>query len=152
VLTIARPSDLLAHIGAEIGPGNWTNVQQARINAFAEATDDRQWIHLDEKRTQAELGHAPVAHGYLTLSLLAPASFDLIQIENVGRMVNYGLNKVRFIAPVLAGDRIRTSMTIARATQEAGFVRAIHDVVVHVERLEKPAMIAQSIILYFDKD
>jgi len=152
LLVITTPQQLTLHVGKTIGPGKWIEVSQDRINAFAVATDDHQWIHLDAPRTQRELGHAPVAHGYLTLSLLAPASYDLLRIEHVGRMVNYGLNKVRFIAPVLAGDRIRTTMTISRATQENGFVRAIYDVSVHVERLEKPAMIAQSIILYFDED
>lgn len=152
MLEIDKPEELVRHIGRTIGPGNWISIPQSRIDAFADATDDRQWIHLDAERTQSELGHAPVAHGYLTLSMLAVMMYDLVRIENVGRIVNYGMNKVRFIAPVLAGDRIRADVTINRATREDDFVRAIFDTSIYVERLEKPAMIAQSIILYFNQD
>ena len=152
MLQIKTARQLADHAGETIGPGNWIEIPQTRINQFATATSDTQWIHLDAARTKAEFGHAPIAHGYLTLSLLAPASYDLIQIANVGKMIKYGLNKVRFLAPVLAGDRIRASMTIVRTTLENDHVRAIYDVSVDVDRLEKPAMIAQSIILYFDRD
>ena len=152
MLEIDTPEDLLVHVGKTIGPGRWIDIPQSRIDAFADATDDRQWIHLDAERTQNELGHAPVAHGYLTLSMLAVMMYDLVRIETVGRIVNYGMNKVRFIAPVLAGDRIRAEVKIDRATCEDQFVRAIFDVSIFVERLEKPAMIAQSIILYFNED
>ena len=152
MLKIETARELADHAGETIGPGKWIDIPQSRINQFATATDDAQWIHLDAERTNAELGHAPVAHGYLTLALLAPASYDLIQIARVGKMINYGLNKVRFLAPVLAGDRIRASMTIVRASLESNHVRTIYDVDVYVERLEKSAMIAQSIVLYFDRD
>ena len=152
MLEIDTPEELLRHVGDTIGPSKWVDIPQSRIAAFADATDDRQWIHLDAERTQKELGHAPVAHGYLTLSMLAVMMYDLVRIENVGRIVNYGMNKVRFIAPVLAGDRVRAEVKIGRVTREDNFVRAIFDVSIFVERLEKPAMIAQSIILYFNQD
>ena len=152
MLEIDTPDDLVHYIGKTIGPGSWINIPQSRIDAFADATDDRQWIHLDAERTQSELGHAPVAHGYLTLSMLAVMMYDLVRIEAVGRIVNYGMNKVRFIAPVLAGDRIRAQVRIDRATCEDHFVRAVFDVSIYVERLEKPVMIAQSIIVYFNQD
>ena len=152
MLEIDTPEELLRHVGDTIGPGKWVDIPQSRIAAFADATDDRQWIHLDAERTQKELGHAPVAHGYLTLSMLAVMMYDLVRIQTVGRIVNYGMNKVRFIAPVLAGDRVRAEVKIGRVTREDNFVRAIFDVSIFVERLEKPAMIAQSIILYFNQD
>ncbi|MEO1160566.1 MAG: MaoC family dehydratase, partial [Pseudomonadota bacterium] len=152
VLEVDTPQELLRHVGETIGPGKWVDIPQSRIDAFASATDDRQWIHLDAERTRAELGHAPVAHGYLTLSMLAVMMYDLVHIETVGRIVNYGMNKVRFIAPVLAGDKLRAEVTIGRVTCEDSFVRAIFDVSIFVERLEKPVMIAQSIILYFNQD
>ena len=152
MLEIDTPDQLVQLVGKTIGPGKWINIAQSRIDAFADATDDRQWIHLDAERTQNELGHAPVAHGYLTLSMLAVMMYDLVRIKTVGRIVNYGMNKVRFIAPVLAGDRIRAEVIIGRATCEDQFVRAIFDVSIYVERLEKPVMIAQSIILYFKQD
>jgi acyl dehydratase len=145
------PEDLVARIGETAGPGDWIEVTQTRINRFAQATDDLQWIHLDAERTGEELGHAPVAHGYLTLSLMAPAMYELVQIAHVGRIINYGVNKIRFIAPVLAGDRIRASATLARASREDGFVRAIFDVSVTSDRVDKPVMIAQLIILYFNQ-
>lgn len=152
MLEISTPEQLLRHVGKTVGPGRWVDIPQSRIDAFAHATDDRQWIHLDAERTQTELGHAPVAHGYLTLSMLAVMMYDLVRIETVGRIVNYGMNKVRFIAPVLAGDRVRAEVTVGRVTCEENFVRAIFDVSIFVERLEKPVMIAQSIILYFNED
>ena len=152
MLEIDTPEELLRHVGDIIGPGRWVDIPQSRIDAFAQATDDRQWIHLDAERTQNELGHAPVAHGYLTLSMLAVMMYDLVRVEHVGRIVNYGMNKVRFIAPVLAGDRVRAEVKIGKITREDNFVRAIFDVSIFVERLEKPAMIAQSIILYFNQD
>jgi acyl dehydratase len=152
LLEIDTPEELIGHIGKTIGPGSWIDIPASRIEAFADATDDRQWIHLDAARTQAELGHPPVAHGYLTLSMLAVMMYDLVRVKNVGRIVNYGLNKVRFIAPVVAGDRIRADVKIDQAEREDGFVRAVFDVSIFVERLEKPAMIAQSIIIYFNQD
>lgn len=152
MLEIDTPDELSRHVGETVGPGQWIDIPQSRINAFAQATDDLQWIHLDAGRTQSELGHAPVAHGYLTLSMLAVMMYDLVRIRRVGRIVNYGMNKVRFIAPVLAGDRIRAEVVISKAVREDQFVRAIFDVSIFVERLEKPAMIAQSIILYFNQD
>lgn len=148
---VDTPADLIALAGQTAGPSNWIDIGQERINAFAKATDDFQWIHLDPGRTQSELGHAPVAHGYLTLSLMAPVMYELVQIDRVGRIINYGVNKIRFISPVLAGDRIRASATLVRAAQEDGFVRAIFDVTVNLERVDKPAMIAQLIVLYFNE-
>jgi len=152
MLEIDTPDELLRHVGDTVGPGKWIDIPQSRINAFAEATDDMQWIHLDAERTRNELGHAPVAHGYLTLSMLAVMMYDLVRIRSVGRIVNYGMNKVRFIAPVLADDRIRAEVSIGKVVREDQFVRAIFDVSIFVKRLEKPAMIAQSIVLYFNQD
>lgn len=147
---VETPDELIELSGRSAGPSSWIEVTQERINAFAHATDDLQWIHLDAARTEAEFGHPPIAHGYLTLSLLAPAMYELLQIRRVGQMINYGINKVRFIAPVLAGDRIRATMSITQAAREGVFVRAIHDVTVNSDRLDKPVMIAQLIVLYFD--
>ena len=151
VFCVNRPGDLVPLAGQTAGPTRWFRISPERIAAFARATDDLQWIHLDGERTQAELGHAPVAHGYLTLSMVAPMMYELVSIRHVGRIINYGINKVRFITPVLAGDSIRATASIARATREDGFVRVIHDVTVMVDRVDKPAMIAQLIILYFDE-
>ena len=147
---VDTPDDLIPLAGTTAGPSSWIEISQERINAFAHATDDLQWIHLDARRTQAELGHAPVAHGYLTLSMMAPAMYELINIRRVGQMINYGVNKVRFIAPVLAGDRIRATVSITQAVREEAFVRVIHDVTVNSDRLDKPVMIAQLVVLYFD--
>lgn len=148
---VETPEGLIGLTGQVAGPSGWIEVTQERINAFAHATDDLQWIHLDAERTQAEFGHPPIAHGYLTLSLLAPAMYELINVRRVGEMINYGVNKVRFISPVLAGDRIRATVSIAQAVREDRFVRAVHDVTVNSDRLDKPVMIAQLIVLYFDE-
>ena len=150
VFSVNTPDDLLPLAGQTAGPTRWFEISAERIQAFAAATDDFQWIHLDGARTQAELGHAPVAHGYLTLSMVAPMMYELVSVAHVGRIINYGVNKVRFITPVLAGDSIRATASVARASREDGFVRVIHDVTVMVDRVDKPAMIAQLVILYFD--
>jgi len=146
-MSIARhsPADLLAQVGREIGVSSWIAVEQARINEFAHCTDDHQWIHVDvERATRESPFKAPIAHGYLTLALLAPMSVEaLIAHIDAKQFVNYGLEKLRFLAPVRAGKRIRNRVKII-AVEDKGPGRWLltTENTVEIEGEEKPALIA----------
>ena len=148
--TIAHPKNLLTMIGEDLGSSPWLDVTQERINVFADATDDHQWIHVDvEQAKQGPFG-GPIAHGYLTLSLLIPLWTEILVIEEIDMAVNYGLNKVRFPAPVPAGSRVRVSATLADAEEVAGGgIQATIDAVMRAEGIEKPVCIAQMVHRYY---
>jgi acyl dehydratase len=150
--TIAQPKDLLTMIGQELGSSPWLDVTQARINLFADATDDHQWIHVDVERAKSGPFGEPIAHGYLTLSLLIPLWSEILLIEEMDMAVNYGLNKVRFPAPVPAGSRVQVTATLADAEEVAGGIQATVDAVMRVEGADKPVCIAQMVHRYYKKD
>ena len=105
MLEVERPADMKAHVGKTVGTSEWVLVDQAMINAFADATGDHQWIHVDVDRAQRDMpGGKTIAHGYLTLSLLPRLSDSVYRIRQTSRGINYGSNKVRFTAPVPAGS------------------------------------------------
>jgi acyl dehydratase len=110
-----QPAELSAHLGKEIGISSWIMVDQRRIDEFAQCTDDRQWIHVDVERAAEESPFGgTVAHGFLTLSLLAPTLFEImISRVEIKQAINYGLEKVRFLAPVRAGKRVRDRVKVA---------------------------------------
>jgi acyl dehydratase len=148
--TIKEPKDLLELVGRELGTGDWLDIPQSDINLFAEATHDKQWIHVDVERAKAGPFKGPIAHGYLTLSLLIPLWSEILTIENLGMAVNYGLNKVRFPAPVPAGSRVRLSATLASAEEvSGGGIQASIDSVMQLEGAGKPACIAQMVHRYY---
>jgi acyl dehydratase len=148
--TIAHPKDLLTMIGQDLGSSPWLDVTQARINVFADATDDHQWIHVDVERAKTGPFGGPIAHGYLTLSLLIPLWSEILVIENLDLAVNYGLNKVRFPAPVPAGSRVRVSATLADAEEVGGNgIQATIDTVMRVEGADKPVCVAQMVHRYY---
>jgi len=139
------------HVGKEIAVTEWFTVTQERIRAFAEATDDQQWIHVDTERARRESPFGTtVAHGFLTLSLLSHFIREAIQIRSGVRLaVNYGLNKVRFPAPVRAGARVRARLTVAAVQDVADALAVTYHVVVEVERQEKPCCVADWIVRYY---
>lgn len=141
------PEDLAGLIGTCIGTSSWFTLDQPRISAFAECTDDRQWIHVDEERARRESPFGgTVAHGFLTLSLLAPACFEILaQRIAMRQAVNYGLEKVRFISPVRAGRRVRNHITI-QSIEPRGDNRYLltTENVMEIEGEEKPALQALS--------
>ncbi|MGO9782050.1 MAG: MaoC family dehydratase [Streptosporangiaceae bacterium] len=148
--TIKEPKDLLELIGQELGTSHWLDIPQSDINLFAEATHDKQWIHVDVERAKTGPFKGPIAHGYLTLSLLIPLWSEILIIENLGMAVNYGLNKVRFPAPVPAGSRVRLSATLASAEEvSGGGIQASIDSVMELEGAGKPACIAQMVHRYY---
>ncbi|MBP7080225.1 MAG: MaoC family dehydratase [Rhodocyclaceae bacterium] len=136
-------------IGKEIGMSSWVTVDQQRINAFAECTNDKQWIHIDVERAKKESPFGTtIAHGYLTLSLLADMSYEIgiVPKEDIVAAFNYGLDKVRFITPVKSGARVRTRATLAEVTEQAGgrkLLKVNHSV--EIEGESKPALIAETL-------
>ena len=143
-------SDVIAlkdHVGEELATSDWFEVGQARINTFADATDDHQWIHVDQARAAHESPwKRTVAHGFLTLGLLAPLFASALSIGNTSTSINYGLNRVRFPSAVLSGDRVRARFTLAAYENLHPGAQLIWNVVVEREGASKPALIAEWIM------
>lgn len=139
-----------ALVGQEIGVSGWITVEQSRIDKFAAATDDHQWIHTDVERAAREMpGGTTIAHGYLLISLM-PALMDMVvSMPTLERAINYGLNKVRFKNPVPAGSRVRLRSVLLQAQKRAGALQVILENTLEVEGQERPACVAEVIALYF---
>ena len=143
-------AELEAAKGEEIGPTEWMTITQQRVNKFAEATGDHQWIHVDRERAAGSRFGTTIAHGYLTLSLLPTLASQLFVIEHRGAKLNYGVNRVRFPAPVPVGSRIRATVAVAGVETVGGGRRLTLDYVVEVEGQDKPGMVAQSVVVILD--
>ena len=143
--TVETVEDLAALVGRHLGTSGWREVTQDRVNLFADATDDHQWIHVDPERAAAGPFGGPIAHGYLTLSLLVPMWAEVLTVRQRSMAVNYGLNKVRFPAPVPVGSRVRLSATLAGCEPVPGGVQILVDAVVEREGGDKPVCVAQPI-------
>lgn len=142
---------VLAAVGQDLGHTPWMLMEQSRIQRFADATDDHQWIHLDTERAAQGPFGACIAHGFLTLSLAAKFLPELVSYEGLKMGVNYGCEKVRFPAPVRAGARIRGQGTVQSAQAVAGGVQVVIRLTVEIEGSDKPACVVDSISrLYFD--
>ncbi|MEU0740440.1 MaoC family dehydratase [Streptomyces sp. NPDC006134] len=135
--------------GSDLGTSEWIEVTQERIDTFADATGDHQWIHVDPERAAAGPFGAPIAHGYLTLSLFIPLFTELLDVQGVTTKVNYGLNKVRFPAPVKAGSRIRLAGRLAQAEDVPGGVQITVDGTLEIEGGAKPAAVLQSLSRFY---
>lgn len=129
--------------GIELGPSRWFEVPQERIDAFAETTEDRQWIHVEPERAADSPFGTTVAHGLLTLSLVIPITYELMPVEDARLGVNYGLNRVRFPAPVPAGSRVRGRLRIEDVTEVDGAVQLVVAATVEREGTEKPVVAAE---------
>ena len=148
--TVSSVAELEALTGTHLGYSEWLEISQERVATFADATDDHQWIHLDAERAAAGPFGTTIAHGFLTLSLLVPMWSQILHYEGVRLAVNYGLNKVRFPAPVPVGSRIRTGATLASVEHVAdGSIQIVVDFVVEREGGEKPCCIAQGIYRFY---
>jgi len=146
MLEIASPMEMAAYVGRELAPGDWLTVDQAMIDAFAEATGDRQWIHIDPERAKRELpGGRTIAHGFLTLSLLPRLAQSVLAIRGRAHTLNYGSNKVRFTAPVPSGSRIRLHVTVKAVEPVQSGVRLILENRIEIEGETKPALVAETI-------
>ncbi|MEU7644698.1 MaoC family dehydratase [Streptomyces huasconensis] len=141
--------ELTALAGSELGVTDWLEVGQGRIDTFADATDDHQWIHTDPERAALGPFGAPIAHGYLTLSLFIPLLTDLLDVRGVTTKVNYGLDRVRFPAPVKAGSRIRLRASLASVEAVRGGVQIAVDGTVEIEGGDKPACVLRSLSRFY---
>lgn len=148
---IATLADLAALANQPIGTSDWLTVDQPMIDAFAEVTGDRQWIHVDVERARREApGGRTVAHGFLTLSLMPRLQQSIYRIVHRSRGVNYGLDRVRFVAPVAAGMRIRMHLVLERAEPISGGQRFHFAATVEIEGQDRPALVAQTIAQLYD--
>ncbi|MEC9325726.1 MAG: MaoC family dehydratase [Actinomycetota bacterium] len=139
-------SELVAAEGAELGPTEWLEITQDRVDLFADATEDHQWIHVDPERAANGPFGGTIAHGLLTLSLLPHFTHQLYTVDNIAMAINYGYNKVRFITPVRVGARLRARAVIASVAQLDNAVQATLNTTVEIEGAEKPAAVAESIV------
>lgn len=153
---VESPADLLQLVGADLGTTDWVTLGQDRVDRFAEATGDHQWIHVDVERARAESPFGgPVAHGYLTLSLVNLFLPDLLEVRGASMGVNVGLDTVRFPAPVPSGSRVRGAGTVVAASEEKGGVQVVVRVAVQVEGdvpgqpQDRPACVADTISRFF---
>ena len=145
--TFSDLAELEAALGEELGTTDWMEITQERVNAFADATDDHQWIHVDEERAKDGPFGGTIAHGYLTLSLLPHFNQELVQIETSGARLNYGLNKVRFPNPVKVGARIRCTATLSSLTDIPAGKQMVTSYVIEIEGEAKPACVAEMVVL-----
>jgi len=150
VQIIRSVEDAKALEGTEIGISDWIVIDQKRIDEFAKATDDYQWIHVDTERAAKELPNGKtIAHGYLTLSLIPALTSQFVQVENVAQTINFGCNKIRFYTMVPVGSRVRARATVKQARKRAGALHLLSEVRIEVEGERKPACIAETLGMYF---
>lgn len=140
---------LLRHAGARLGPTGWRKLEQDRVDRFADVTEDHNFIHVDPERAARTPFGGTVAHGYLTLALLAPLLDELLRVEGAAMSINYGLDRLRFPAPLPVGARFRASAELAEATEIAGGVQIRLVVTVEVEGAPKPALAAECLFRHY---
>jgi acyl dehydratase len=140
--------DLDGLVGQEVGVSDWLEITQSRVNEFAEATGDHQWIHVDVERATREIG-GPIAHGYLTLSLIPHLSAGLLPVKGVTRGINYGSDKVRFTSMVRVGKRIRLRQKLLGVEPKSGGFQLRSQCTLEIEGEERPACVAETLSLLF---
>ncbi|EFL36118.1 dehydratase [Streptomyces viridochromogenes DSM 40736] len=148
-ITVNGLDELRKLAGGDLGTSEWIEVTQERIDTFADATGDHQWIHVDPERAKEGPFGAPIAHGYLTLSLFIPLFTELLDVQGVTTKVNYGLNKVRFPSPVKVGSRIRLTAKLAEVEDVPGGVQITVDGAIEIEGGTKPAAVLQSLSRFY---
>ena len=149
-MTVVDLAQLGGLVGREIAVSDWLVVAQDRINAFADATGDHQWIHVDPERARTDTPFgATIAHGFLTLSLLSALMRDAITVDGPRMTLNYGLNRVRFVSPVPSGSRIRARVALATIDDRGDSIQATWGVTIEREGGDKPAVVAEWIVRYY---
>lgn len=141
-------SDLHTLVGTEVGVSEWVEITQERVNQFAEATGDHQWIHVDVERATREIG-GPIAHGYLTLSLIPFLSQGLMPVSGVTRGINYGSDKVRFTNMVRVGKKVRLRQTLLSAEPKSGGMQLKNQCTIEIEGEDRPACVAETISVVY---
>ncbi|WP_067168947.1 MaoC family dehydratase [Microtetraspora niveoalba] len=148
--TVNGLDEITALAGKDLGRSGWLEITQQRVNAFADATGDHQWIHVDAEKAKDGPFGGTIAHGYLTLSLVIPLFNELLDIQGVKMSVNYGLEKVRFPSPVRVGAKVRLAATVESVSEVAGNgVQMLLDVTVEVEGSDKPACVARTVYRHY---
>jgi acyl dehydratase len=146
--TVHSPEEFHALTGEHLGWSDWLVIDQARVNLFADATDDHQWIHVDPERAAAGPFGGPIAHGYLTLSLIPALIHEVLEVEGMTFGVNYGCNKVRFPAPVKVGAKLRLGASVGSVEDVKGGVQVILEVTLTTEDADKPSCVAEVVYRY----
>ena len=145
----ASAEELAAAVGKSLGASDWVTVDQPRIDRFADATDDHQWIHVDPERAKDGPFGSAIAHGYLTLSLVPALLKSVLLVEGMKMGINYGCNKVRFPAPVPVGSNLRLGASVAEVEDVSGGVQVVLDVTLETEGSSKPSCVASVVYRYF---
>jgi len=148
--TVLKLADLPGSVGQHLGYSDWHVIDQAQINAFADATGDHQWIHVDEERAKAGPFGTTIGHGYLTLALAPEFVFALLAVEGASLVINYGLNKVRFPNPVPSGSRVRMGAEITGADPIKGGVQLTMTATFEIDGQDKPACVAEVVYRYYE--
>ncbi|HET6524352.1 MaoC family dehydratase [Sphingopyxis sp.] len=143
------PAALLAAVGEQFGPSEWVTIEQDRIDLFAQATDDHQWIHVDPERAKDGPFGRTIAHGYLTMSLVNRFLPELVEVRGVAMGVNIGTDSLRFLSPVPAGSRIRGRGELVKAEEAKGGVQAVVHVTVEIDGEAKPACVVDTISRFY---
>jgi acyl dehydratase len=147
-LHVSSPSELISHVGSELGPCSWVEITQEKVNLFADATGDHQWIHVDPQRAATGPFGTTIAHGYLTLSLAAGFLAELLHVDGASMAVNYGANKVRFTAPVPVGSRVRALGELVAAREKGPTVEATVKLTYELEGSDRSPCFAELVVLY----
>ncbi len=147
-MKFASLADLTAAVGTDLGTTEWTTIDQGRINQFADATGDHQWIHVDEEAAKDGPFGTTIGHGYLTLSLCAPFLGELLSVGGISMGINYGIDKARFITPVPAGGRVRGTGEIISASEIPGGVQVVARITIELEGAAKPAAVVDTVSRY----
>ncbi|GAA3203017.1 MaoC family dehydratase [Actinocorallia longicatena] len=139
---------LAAAVGTELGTSGWITIDQERIDKFADATEDQQWIHVDEARAAEGPYGRTIAHGFLTLSLISQLGLQVMEVRGVAMGINYGLGRVRFITPVPVGSRVRGRVGLTEAHEVPGGLQITRTITIEIEGETRPACVAESLVRY----
>ena len=145
MITVNGIDELKGLAGQDLGHSEWLEITQERVNTFADATGDHQWIHVDVEKAEAGPFGGPIAHGYLTLSLVIPLFGELLKVDGVKMGVNYGLEKVRFPHPVPVGSKIRLNAKVVSVEDVPGGTQSTFDFTVEIDGVAKPACVARTV-------
>ena len=140
---------LASHVGTQLGHSEWRTMTQDEVDRFADLTHDHNWIHVDRERAKGGPFGGTIAHGYLTVSLLAPLMLELLRVEGASTVINYGLNRLRFPAPLPVGARFRAGLELASVEDVPGGVQAQLNATVEIEGVEKPSLAAECLVRYY---
>jgi acyl dehydratase len=151
MLTVEKAADLAAHAGQLLGRSDWVSIDQKMIDAFANLTGDRHWIHVDTARAEQEMPEGrTIAHGLLLLSLIPNLQHEIYAVTRRGAGLNYGYDRVRFVSPVLVDSRVRLAMTLIGVQAHAQGTRLLTEATIEIEGRDKPALVANNILLLKD--